>query len=777
MKINFFRYRCKAKKNLHFLFVIILVLTIHPEIFSQKINCNAAPFFTADLAKIAYLPEIPGWYKFRPGMVSNGFTFFKKYKKEFGLNENDSMKLVRADKDAAGFTHIRFQQYYKGIKIEGAEYIIHQQPDGFVKSANGKMVYNFNAFTAAAISEASALNKALSVVPSKIYAWQLPSANRLNSAIYNYPKGELVFQKGNPDSLFSPKNFRLCYHFDIYTASSNGYAVYIDAQNGKLINKIPLQSNCSATTTVTSFYGTKNINTFFNSSNSFYYLKDDCTPTVMTVYDDGNDTVFHQNYYFSTKNNKWSSTFDFQSASTSLWCCRRAVDFYSSVFGRNGYDNSGGDVSIYQNAGFINISNTGVHSIYYANASMSFTGGNLRVGNNVGSGNATNADDWNTLDILSHEFTHAVTGSTSNLNYQGESGALNESFSDCLGTYAEYWDGSTTFDWLIGEDRTGGAIRDMSNPNNYSQPDTYSGTYWYGTSGTSDNGGVHTNSGVMNYWFYLLSNGGSGTNDNSIVYNVGGIGIGKAGLITYENDVYYLTSAAQYIDARTGSNEAAAALYGSCSNEALQTGNAWYAVGVGGSQNSSYNANICGVFNTSSNYVYLKGIDLLPVSQNCTVILNPSTAPYGYTISSAKTVIIYPGFHALPGATADIYIDPCDISINKQSYTQNQSVNPVYNKGNPADDKMNTTKNTLTAYPNPATASTTLSFNLAKDETNAVMEVYDINSIKVKQVLLGNIIAGKHNILLNLSNLSTGVYEVVLRLASQIITARVVIAR
>jgi Zn-dependent metalloprotease len=56
------------------------------------------------------------------------------------------------------------------------------------------------------------------------------------------------------------------------------------------------------------------------------------------------------------------------------------------------------------------------------------------------------------------------------------------------------------------------------------QPDK--GTYWY--AGTADSGGVHTNSGVLNHWFYILAVGKSGTNDIGSVYNVTGITVAKA---------------------------------------------------------------------------------------------------------------------------------------------------------------------------------------------------------------------------------------------------------
>ncbi len=183
-----------------------------------------------------------------------------------------------------------------------------------------------------------------------------------------------------------------------------------------------------------------------------------------------------------------------------------------------------------------------------------------------------------TLDITGHEISHGVTEHTSNLNYSNESGAMNEAFSDCMGTAIEFYGKPATANWLIGNE-IGATFRSMSNPNAYSQPDTYLGTNWY--SGSADNGGVHTNSGVMNYWFYLLSQGGSGTNDNGNSFTVSAQGLAKAAAITYRMNAVYLTSTSQYADARTYSIQAAIDLYGACSNEVIATTNAWYAVGVG----------------------------------------------------------------------------------------------------------------------------------------------------------------------------------------------------
>ena len=76
-------------------------------------------------------------------------------------------------------------------------------------------------------------------------------------------------------------------------------------------------------------------------------------------------------------------------------------------------------------------------------------------------------------------------------------------------------------DWLIGEDFdlvNHEGFRSMENPHAYGHPKTYLGDNWH--SGVSDNGGVHINSSVQNYWFYLLANGGSDTNEFGHSFNI-----------------------------------------------------------------------------------------------------------------------------------------------------------------------------------------------------------------------------------------------------------------
>ena len=192
-----------------------------------------------------------------------------------------------------------------------------------------------------------------------------------------------------------------------------------------------------------------------------------------------------------------------------------------------------------------------------------------------------NDDPLTALDVVAHEYTHGLTDFTADLVYMDEPGALNESYSDIYGTAVEFFADPATAEWMIGEDfiATGG-FRSMNDPKSLGDPDTYLGANW--VTGAGDNGGVHTNSGVQNYWFYLLTVGGSGLNDNTEYYEVEGLGMDSAAVIAYQNLAYYLMVNSQYIDARMGGIQSARDLYGECSDAVSSVTNAWHAVGVGG---------------------------------------------------------------------------------------------------------------------------------------------------------------------------------------------------
>lgn len=103
------------------------------------------------------------------------------------------------------------------------------------------------------------------------------------------------------------------------------------------------------------------------------------------------------------------------------------------------------------------------------------------------------------LDVSAHEVSHGVTEQRSGLVYSGESGGMNEAFSDMAGEAAEnYMHGSN--DWMVGEQifKGNGALRYMDDPTKDGRSIAHASDM---TSGLD----VHLSSGVYNKAFYLLA--------------------------------------------------------------------------------------------------------------------------------------------------------------------------------------------------------------------------------------------------------------------------------
>jgi thermolysin len=188
------------------------------------------------------------------------------------------------------------------------------------------------------------------------------------------------------------------------------------------------------------------------------------------------------------------------------------------------------------------------------------------------------------LDVIAHELTHGVTQFTSDLVYANESGALNEAFSDIMGTAVEFqWQqpgsGFSLADYYMGEDiftNYGYALRNLVNPNGGGNPCHLSQKKVLPNTSAGDWGGVHVNATIYGHAFYLLANGG--TNPVSTIA-VSGIGVDKATKIYYVAFTAYLTPGSKFIDAANAVMKAASELYGATSNEMQQTVKSMQAIG------------------------------------------------------------------------------------------------------------------------------------------------------------------------------------------------------
>lgn len=535
------------------------------------------------------------------------------FKEQLGLKENQSFSKVKKELDKEGFTHEKFQLYEQGVKVEFANYTIHSK-GGKVVSMNGEFYALENVKTKPKLSSQAAFDKAIAYTGAKQYLWETPA----DAAAMDYkkPKGELVLLPSMDDQGKERKSdkVRLAYKFDIYATKplSRG-DLYIDAQtgealfynatikhlgensHGRFISAAAKEQNKNASSKMaivaanaaTRYSGTQTIQTTLSGSS--YILSDGTRGNGVQTYNSAKTATYPTTNFTDADNNwtaaEYNNTNKDNGALDAHWGAEMTYDYWSAVHGRNSYDNAGAKIKSYVHYNL-------VAAGYPDNNNAFWNGSVMTYGDGTGTGGF---DILTALDVAGHEIGHAVCTYTANLAYQKESGAMNEAFSDIWGACIEYRAAPTKSTWLVGEDierRSGHlALRSMSDPNSEGQPDTYGGTYWVNVNCTPTNNndqcGVHTNSGVLNHWFYILSVGKSGTNDIGNAYNVTGITIDKAAKIAFRLESVYLTSNSTYANARTSGIQSAIDLYGAGSAEVIATTNAFYAVGVGAAYSGS----------------------------------------------------------------------------------------------------------------------------------------------------------------------------------------------
>lgn len=475
--------------------------------------------------------------------------------------------------------------YHEGIKVEFSTYTPHSK-SGKLQSMSGDFYSLDKVTTQPVLSKEQAFGRALKKIGAKKYLWD--SAEDATAMNYQKPTGELVLlpMLDGPTSKLKDNNLRLAYKFDIYASLplSRG-DVYIDAVTGEvllynaIIKHLGEYSNGSHATSAemskgkastvafvaanaaTRYSGTQSIQTTLSGSS--YILSDATRGLGVQTYNSAR-TATYPTTNFTDVDNNWTAT-EFNNtnkdngALDAHWGAEKTYDYFSTKHGRNSYDNAGAKIKSYVHYNLI--------AAGYPDNNNAFWNGSVMT---YGDGSGTGGFDILTaLDVAGHEIGHAVCSNTANLTYLNESGAMNEGFSDIWGACIEFSAAPTKSTWLIGEDierRTGHlSLRSMSNPNAEGQPDTYKGTYWY--TGTADSGGVHTNSGVLNHWFYILSIGKSGTNDIGSAYNATGITIANAEKIAYRLESVYLTASSTYANARTYGIQSAVDLFGAGSAE------------------------------------------------------------------------------------------------------------------------------------------------------------------------------------------------------------------
>ncbi len=629
--------------NIHFmrkLFFSFLLLISVVNLFAQHIELkgNEASKLINNAQFIRFNQEfkLPNYVEYQEGTALKNFDWQTQALNLIKDKINAKFELYKTESDNIGWTHERYIQTQNNIPVEGSMIIVHSNGNQII-SWNGEYFSGLPKTIEPTLSEKDALAKALSAYPAEVYMWQNADNEKFikieqesENATF-LPKGELVY-KAEANKL-APGHFHLCWKFNIYCQIPLKRAnIYIDAITGKVIDEENLIHTGNVVGSATTKYsGTQAINTDSVNANN-YRLRQTALGGGVETYNLLKSTSYSNTDFIDTDNN-WNNVNANKDevATDAHFGAEQTYRYYFNRYGRKSYDNLNTKLRSY------------VH--YSNNYDNAFWDGQRMT---YGDGNQLKP--LTCIDVAAHEMSHGVTGNSSKLVYNGESGALNESFSDIFGTAVEFTVKSgNQLNFIIGEDITaaGNGIRSMKNPSLFGDPGAYGDNNWY--VGAADNGGVHTNSGVQNHWFYILTMGESATNFKGNAYNVKGVGIDTAGAISYRNNAFYLTPNSKYADSRFYSIQAAKDLYGKCNNAVKQCTNAWYAVNVGNAFDTSVNAdfsanpfilcskNDAAIFiNTSSNAVsYLWDFG----DSKTSTLENPSHVYSNYGIYSIKLTI------------------------------------------------------------------------------------------------------------------------------------------
>ncbi|WP_026696133.1 M4 family metallopeptidase [Peribacillus kribbensis] len=458
----------------------------------------------------------------------------------------DSFLIQKKSKDQLGNTVVKLQQAYGGIPVWNSTQSAVVDEKGVLNVISGTVAANLDEKLAGKSAKGIKSAKAIKIAESDL---------GFKPDYETTPQSDLVIYTTDSSAEYAYK-----VNLNFLSPEPGNYNYLISVKTGEILDKFNTIDSVSGTNAVGSGTGvTKNsvsLNTTLSSGK--YYLQDNTRGNGIFTYNANNSSRLPGTLW-SDSDNLFNASYDAPAVDAHYYA-GKTYDYYKTTFGRNSYDGYGAALrsTVHYSSGYNNAFWNGSQMVYGDGDGSTFiplSGG---------------------LDVVAHELSHAVTSSESNLTYQNESGALNEAISDIFGTVVEFKYQPSKADYLIGEDIytpsiSGDALRSMANPAAYGDPDHYSKRY----TGTQDNGGVHTNSGIINKAAYLIAAGGT-----HYGVTVQGIGVDKLGAIFYRANTVYLTSSSNFSQARAALIQSAADLYGSSSAEKTAVTNAFNAVGV-----------------------------------------------------------------------------------------------------------------------------------------------------------------------------------------------------
>ena len=439
-------------------------------------------------------------------------------------NTASDLRFHRRHVGKLGHSHLRFNQSYKGLPVFGAQVIAQLDTNGNMISFNGAYVRTPDKrfITAPTLTSAQAELTARSVISSGLQA-----------VARSEPELMIYLDNGQPV---------LTWRVRLQQGIPDLWSVFVNARTGAIVtkwNEIPRQNVPGSGVDLLGvnrpldvWQDGANFLTL-DTSKSMYAGGDPTdanTRGVIRVVDaqnqpptDDPQSIDVPLFFIGANNPNGPLLADGVSASYNF---SETYDYFSQVHNQNSYDGNGSSmlavVRFAQNFG---------NAFYVGQGNMYFGDGLTFAA---------------ALDVIAHELGHGVTDESANLIYQNQSGALNESFSDIFGEMAEARSNGGTPDWFKGTGVAGFSLS-FENPNSDNRPMRMS--QFVNTS--SDNGGVHTNSWIINHAFYLTAVGGPNP-----------IGIADADQIWYRTLTTKLTPNSQFLDARLALIQSADELFG-----------------------------------------------------------------------------------------------------------------------------------------------------------------------------------------------------------------------
>jgi thermolysin len=460
------------------------------------------------------------------------------------------LKAMRVDRDELAMTHVRLQQHVRGVPVRGAELMVHYDAAGSLRTVDARYVPGLDALdTTPAISDARAVEAALAHAKETVPSFANPETSAPSLAVHA------------PDA----SKAALAYEVTVRGAGVKREVLLrytIDAKTGAVLNVYDdIQELAGSGTGI---LGDTKTPLQVSQSGGGYSLVDTTrTPNGIRTYNAGQQETLPGTLFTSTSMTSWDTSGTGRGAAVDAHFYAGVVyDYYKTVHQRNAID---GNNAV--------IMSTVHYGQQYDNAFWDPQRQQMAYGD--GDGQYFRAFSAS-LDVIGHELTHGVTSNTSNLQYQNASGALNEAVSDIFGALIEhYYKADNVKNFTMGEGIALGTvgIRDYVHPSRGQQPSNMS--QYVNT--TQDNGGVHTNSGIVNNAWYLMTMGG--TNDSSKTQVKYGIGWEKSAAVWYRTNTRYLTSSSDFAAAARATLSAATDL-SLTDNEKNIIECAWIATGV-----------------------------------------------------------------------------------------------------------------------------------------------------------------------------------------------------